>query len=295
VLVPKIGTKQRSGWNRDLITTTMTDTESESSISSSITQCEETQKLIVALANRSYHLPGYGFCEDLCQYLNNNHPLLGICCHHKIHPIKMKMRLLTLFGSILFGLTVSNIFFLLVLNDERFQDKLFAISINEEDWYITSGILLLWTVGGGVHAFYDITIWYIAACSCCPFSKKCRPCGTYSVVIVIILLLAIASFFVVLRAALHHEENEALDITQLDSVGLVDDQVDFSDIKKEFGFLQVYAMEFALALLVYYPFGSLILFSGLLGCGKLPILGGRPREIFLEKLEYQRQKNLPPV
>jgi hypothetical protein len=206
------------------------------------------------------------------------------------------MRLLTLFGSILFGLTVSNIFFLLVLNDARFQEKMFSIVINKEEWYITSGILLLWTVGGGVHAFYDITIWYIAACACCPFSKTCRTYGTYSVVIAIVMLLAIASFVVLLRAALQHEENEAVDITQLDSAGLVDDQVDFSDIKKEdVGFLQVYGMEFALALLVYYPFGSLVLFSGLLGCGNLPILGGRPREILLEKLEYQRQKNLPSV
>jgi hypothetical protein len=84
---------------------------------------------------------------------------------------------------------------------------------------------------------------------------------------------------------------------QLESGGLVDDQVDLKDIHKEdVSFLLNYVMEFALALLVYYPLGSVILFSGILGCGKLPILGGRPRDIYLERMECQQQKcTMPPV
>jgi hypothetical protein len=257
---------------------------------------EETQKLIIALANRSYHLPGYGLWADLCQYLNNNHPLLGIFCHHRLHPIKTRMRLLTLFGSILFGLTVSNIFFLLVLSDERFQEKMFAVTINEEEWYITSGMVMLWTVGGSVHASYDIMIWYIVACACCPFSKKFRLYGSFLVGFAIVLLLAMTSLIVLVRASLQHEENDNLDLTQLDSAGLVDDQVVLVDIKKEdVRFLLGYVTEFALALIVYYPLGSLILFSGILGCGKLPILGGRPRDMLVhQKMVKHREKMTLP-
>jgi hypothetical protein len=29
--------------------------------------------------------------DDLKQYFRNNHPLLGICCHDKINPIKFWM------------------------------------------------------------------------------------------------------------------------------------------------------------------------------------------------------------
>jgi hypothetical protein len=277
----------------------MASTEIESSTSSGDQHQqqddEETQKLVVALANRSYHLPGYGLWGDLSQYLNNNHPLLGICCHHKLHPVKMKMRLVTLFGSILFGLSVSNIFFLMVMNDDRFQEKILAITINGEAWYITSGMMFLWTIGGGLHASYDIMIWHIMACACCPFSRKCRISGSILVVAAIVLLLAMASFIVLVRASLEQEDN--VYVMQLESGGLVDDQVDLKDIHKEdVSFLLNYVMEFALALLVYYPLGSVILFSGILGCGKLPILGGRPRDIYLERMECQQQKcTMPPV
>ena len=137
-----------------------------------------------------------------------------------------------------------------------------------------------------MHACYDLGIWYIEVCICCPFSRKCRPCGKFLAVFMIVLLLALASFVVVVRASLGQEEYEALDISTLESAGLVDDQLQYSGIQKEdTRFLLNYIMEFSLALLFYYPLGSFILFTGILGCGKLPILGGRPRDIYLESLE----------
>jgi hypothetical protein len=191
---------------------------------------------------------------------------------------------------------MSNIFFLLVLSDERFQEKMFAVTINEEEWYITSGMMMLWTVGGSVHASYDIMVWYIVACACCPFSKKFRLYGSFLVVFAIVMLLAMTSLIVLVRASLQHEENDNLDVMQLDSAGLVDDQVVLVDIKKEdVRFLLGYVTEFALALIVYYPLGSLVLFSGILGCGKLPILGGRPRDILVDqKMVKHREKIMWP-
>ena len=51
-------------------------------------QEQELMMLPVALAYRSYHLPGYGCCADWFQYFCNTHPLFGLCCHHKQHPVK---------------------------------------------------------------------------------------------------------------------------------------------------------------------------------------------------------------
>lgn len=43
----------------------------------------------------------------------------------------------------------------------------------------------------------------------------------------------------------------------------------------KFAFLIGYAVELTIALFLYYPFTSTVFFSGILGCGRIPILGGR--------------------
>jgi hypothetical protein len=68
----------------------------------------ERDELIPALAVRSCHVPGNTAWQDYKQHMLNNHPIIGICCHHKLHPIGTKMRLWNLFSSIMFGLTVTN-------------------------------------------------------------------------------------------------------------------------------------------------------------------------------------------
>jgi hypothetical protein len=80
----------------------------------------------------------------------------------------------------------------------------------------------------------------------------------------------------------------------LDSAGLLDDEVGLTDEithihKEDVQFLLGYAVEFSLALLVYYPLCSFLFFSGVLGCGFIPGLGGRPREIQLLKKEIERR------
>jgi len=253
----------------------------------------QDERLVVALATRSYHLPGFTYGEDLCQYLRNNHPLLGIFCHHELHPITTKMRILALLGSVLCGLTISNIFFLLVLKEEKFQVEVISVRINGTNWSITTGLLLLWTLGGAIHATYDIWIWYIAACACCPFSKKWRQYGASTTIFLFVMLLTMSSFVVLVRACLDREENLEVDVLDLESAGIADDQITLSDIEPhDLRFLLGYTMEFMLALLVYYPIGSVTLFSGVLGCGRLPVLGGRPRDIWIENINLQRDHNL---
>ena len=108
------------------------------------------------------------------------------------------------------------------------------------------------------------------------------------VVILVVLMTAIASFVVVLRASI---EEEQIDPSKLNSAGIVDDQVQLTGISKEnVQFLLGYLVEFPLTMLVYYPTCSFILFTGVLGWGVLPIVGGRPREIMLEQKELERRK-----
>ena len=47
----------------------------------------------------------------------------------------------------------------------------------------------------------------------------------------------------------------------------------------KYAFLVGYAIELTIALFLYYPLTSTMFFSGILGCGRIPILGGRPYEL----------------
>ena len=71
-------------------------------------------------------------------------------------------------------------------------------------------------------------------------------------------------------------------------------EIEFED-KRSFKFLLGYLVEFVLALFVYYPIAVTILFSGVLGCnGRIPVLGGRPREMKKEK-RYEMSKRQPKI
>jgi hypothetical protein len=63
------------------------------------------------------------------------------------------------------------------------------------------------------------------------------------------------------------------------------------DDAHEFQFLLGYLGEMVFALFIYYPLGGTILFSGVLGCGKLPLLGGRPQEVAAEERRKKRKES----
>jgi hypothetical protein len=257
----------------------------------------DREELVSALAYRSYHLPGNSYCDDWLQYFQNNHPVISLFCHHRLHPIGFKIRLLQLFGSIVFGLTVTNIMWLWFhFNNIDEEDPAITISLGGADdtadtttdnvqahstssFEITQGMILLWTVGGGLHAIYDNTIWYVSACVCCLSSKrfdKIQCCGTYCILFVVMLLTGIATLAILLRSSAetaeeNHEEYVGIQIQDASA----------------YQFLITYATELVLSLFIYYPIVGTILFSGLLGCGKVPILGGRPYEVLVEQRKNQ--------
>lgn len=183
--------------------------------------------IIPALIMRSYHLPGYGYSADLYQYLTNNHPVFGICFHHKYHPVGMWERIAALVGSVLFGLAVTNIIYLaFVFTDVDYNTTYVAVpatnvtegmaiaSTLEQNapaaLSLTNGNIALWTIGSTIHAFYDNMIWNLAACTCRMKSnissqekqKRYQSTGTFLVMLSVVAVVAITTFVVALRKAL---------------------------------------------------------------------------------------------
>jgi hypothetical protein len=279
---------------------------------------EDREDLIPALALRSYHLPGYSYSADWRQYFGNNHPVFGICCHHRLHPLSIRMRLVNLIGSIVFGLAVTNILWIWFIIGEFDQDEaVLTIGVNgmlrtenttgtdmqqapttTNDVYfsISQGRLLLWTVGGGLHALFDNTIYYFSVCICCLPGQSFEQLQSYQryshyfVVLTVVLITAAATLVVVLRAEL--ESSSPDDDDQVVDVDLRQVHLGHAQNAAAYSFLTSYGTELALALFLYYPLVGTIFFSGVLGCGRLPILGGRPYEVAQE--EYRMRKRNTP-
>jgi hypothetical protein len=273
---------------------------------------EDKELLIPALGWRSYHLPGYSYCDDWLQFFQNNHPLISICCHHKLHPIGFGMRLVFLFGSIVFGLMITNISWLMFYYSGTDQNEpAITITLNPEElgastnsddtFQITQGMLLLWTVGGLLHATFDNTIWYVTACACCIHSRqhhRFKLCGSYCVMVIVVFVTAMATLAVLLRTTIETEEQQQQQgDTSTESnfavTGVATEEtvtkIRFQEAES-YRFLLSYATELVLALVVYNPIIGTVLFCGILGCGRLPILGGRPYEVLQEEQRLREER-----
>lgn len=254
-------------------------------------------EIIPALANRSYHLPGNTYHEDIIQYFRNNHPIIGIFCHHVQHPIRFRMRLLQLFSSLVCGLTLTNGVWLWFYYSKSDQNTPFVTipfggsdtsssGGNKHDFTVTYQMIFLWTIGGGIHAIYDNSIWYISACVCCLSSKKLdtyRKWGTYAIITIVLTISTVATLALLLRSSAEEAQH-------VNDDGVV--EIAFYQ-KYVLEFLVSYATEFALALFIYYPVIAMVLFSGVLSCGfPIPVLGGRPYDVMVAERAYQKQQQI---
>jgi hypothetical protein len=274
-------------------------------------------ELVPALAMRCYHLPGYTYWGDWVQYFRNNHPVLGLCCHHVQHPIRARLRLLHLTGSLVFGLAATNIIWLYFFYDGS-DIRQPVISINVRGFGssetsptdvdagnatpagvaaydsasvghfdITQGMVVLWTFGALLHAIFDNTVWYMTACVCCLSSSRVdtyRKWGTYCIVVAVLLITAVATLALVVRTSAE----------VLSNTPYHDDDVTNPDLSLHeasmYKLLISYVIEFSISLFIYYPMIATILFSGILGCGSVPVLGGRPYEVTLEAKRRAREE-----
>lgn len=267
----------------------------------------ETNELVQRLALQSYHLPGNSWLQDWWQFMTNNHPVFGICCHNKLHPIKSVTRIVALLGTITFGLAITNLCYVFFLWNPEFDRVVASLSMDDgSEIVLTTGMLLLWTVGGGIHCMFNLAMWHIAACACCRSggcleSYACCPSlGKYMIRFFILCIGAFATLIIVLRVATDDQPRAYSRIaddgnyTGTEGVNLAfDDQLDLTvDDVSEFDFVLNYLVEMTLAFFVYYPICGTILFSGILSCDyNIPVLGGRPYEISCEeRRKSKRQK-----
>jgi len=257
--------------------------------------------IIQKLSVRSYHLPGNNWCQDWRDYIRNNHLVFGLFCHDKLHPVKNKHRILLLFGSLAFGLIVTNIVYLwddeLRETDDTLQNWGRQI-YNETDIFdnidtdITiagqslqldaSQMGILWTVGSATHSMFDFSLWHMISCGHCNH-HRCDTVSGWSVAISIVMVVfSITMAMIYFRAFRSNNEDDQdediLDIQQLDVETLFP-----TEEEPDFRFLYGYLIEVFFALFVYSILVQTILFSGILGCGRLIGLGGRPRELRQEQ------------
>ncbi len=252
-------------------------------------------------ATRAYHLPGNGLCRDWFQYMLNNHPIIGICCHHRLHPLKTGQRFIILLGSFAFGVAITNVCYLWFISTGRdAKQEIFSIDLNTQEsahYSVTAGLVMLVTVGSGLHTIFDRFVWSLSACRCCRAGGtfetssvnsvrrgRCQDIGSYLVIFFVVLVIAAATFIVIVRAKMDGEETTAIPYIQDNNTTLTDIVQSVKDFELEdFSFLKAYCIEFAVSLFLYYPLLDTVLFSGILGCYRLPILGGRPYEVRKEE------------
>jgi hypothetical protein len=283
------------------------------SSSMSPTRDPETDEIVQALVLQAYHLPGNSWTQDWIQYMTNNHPIFGIFCRNTLHPIGTCTRVVALLGTIIFGLALTNLFYLFYLWNPQFNTVLATFVTNSGNvWTLSTGMLLFWTLGGSVHCAFNLAIWHIAACACCRSggfceSRACCPSlGKHMMRVIVLCIVAMCALIVLLRVAItnHENENDA-DGLETEADGDYDSSTTAAGVNiqlddtlnlevhnaAEFQFLVAYLVESVLAMFIYYPIGGTVLFSGILGCGfKIPLLGGRPYEVAAEERRKARQQ-----
>ena len=264
--------------------------QSCSKLKKKVSLTPDEARLVPLLALQCYHLPGNTWWQDWWQYMANNHPVFGICCHHRLHPIGACTRTIALIGTILFGLAMTNMFYLFYLWNPRFNQVIVTVSTAGREWTLTTGMLLLWTVGGSLHTLFNLLVWHIAACACCRSggcceSLACCPSlGKRLVRVFVLMMLMWTALIVLFRVAISHADNDTIDDHEDDYLVSVLPEEDWEfqvNNAQEFHFLIGYLVEMVLTLFIYYPLGGTILFSGALGC--IPLLGGRPAEVAAEE------------
>lgn len=200
----------------------------------------------------------------------------------------MRQRLIILLGSFASGVAITNAIYLWFLSSGRDdQQQVFAVNVaDSHSVSMSSGLLALVTVGSISHAIFDRSVWTISACGCCRAGGRFEGCcctnlGHYVVMLLVVLVVSLATCIVVIRASIDEEQSSVPLLQNRTRESLEQDlhQIweEFSEFEaQDYSFLKGYAYEFGFSLFFYCPIIETVLFSGMLGCFCIPILGGRP-------------------
>ena len=278
----------------------------------------DRRRRIRALSEQKFHLPGQNWKEDWVQYFANNHPIFGICLHYPEHSVGWGMRCLCFLSSIVFGLSMTNMFWLWSRTSDN-NEPIFTVEVGtrpgsnytgyvvdvDEDnqVQVTKDIILLWTVGGMLHGAFDNLIWTLSICACCDAGARFEHLAKYKKIGVgllaffVLIIMALCTLTVVVRGVIEAGDEsgeESTEVSEMQSAGVFDDSLDLSQSGKEnYEFMMSFSVELALALLVYFPLLGTIFFTGILGCFRVQQLGGRPYEIMEEREELEELMQNP--
>lgn len=164
---------------------------------------------------------------------------------------------------------------------------------------ITKLMLTLWTLGSFLHSVFDLGLWHMKACTLCRYrgriDERLVRWGRVLGLFIVTIAMGVGGYAVLLRASIEYKGEGSISEEVEESIMRNElYSVEFED-KRSFRFLLGYLVEFVLALFVYYPLAITVLFSGVLGCGgRIPILGGRPREMTRER-RYEESKRKPKI
>jgi hypothetical protein len=270
-------------------------------------ESDSAAAIIPYLAVGAYHLPGNTWYQDWYQFFANNHLIFGLFFHHKLHPISKWKRIAVLIGSIACGLIIANLLYLYFLrSDLGIESEVISVDIQLNTTWVPKSMGIskvkftyyqatLWTLGASIHSLFDLSVWHLAACAFCRTGgsleclKGCLWMGNYLILVVVAVTAAVASLFVVLRATV--DSNPDIDPDSIQSGGLFDDEISLRTTPgpEAYRFLIPWCIGMLINWFVYYIILGTILFSGILGCYRLPILGGRPREVTILEEKQQAQ------
>ena len=146
--------------------------------------------------------------------------------------------------------------------------------------------------------YYCLAVHSLCECLCIfiQVNKYCQTIGIYIAVLAVLVAILVATFFVIVRLDNDVNAQEEYDASMAEKLaedlvagrggGNADGTTSATTTSTgayRFSFLVGYAIELVVALFIFYFFTSTVFFSGILGCGRLPILGGRPYELWREK------------
>ncbi|KAL9179779.1 hypothetical protein ACHAXT_007749 [Thalassiosira profunda] len=257
------------------------------------------RKLVPRLAKRAYHLEDdNNWRQDWVQYQKNTHPVFGLCMYHRFHPIRLPQRVIMLVGSIAFGFALTNCVYLgFVGSEQAGQPVNFVYDVTGKfaeyqqqytNIELQQSMVFLVTVGSFLHSTFDLGIWYLMGCMCfrpggrCQGKGKkaqlCQNFGIYVAVVAVIGTVVAATSVAAFRLNNEIQTEDASEAEQF-----TEDQLEGNETASHFSFLIGYCLELVFTYFVFYFLTSTLAFSGILGCGRIPVIGGRPYEVWRAK------------
>lgn len=219
---------------------------------------------VEALGRRAFHLPANeSWRDDWFQYMANNHPFLAVFCTYRASPIGFGERITSLAVSILIALSVTNGALLFKDMDTTLNEDIVSFSWKQGDGeneiQVTLLLICLWFGASLIHAIHDTLVWYL----CCTQVLL-------GYIFWVLLWIGVA----VMISAVVADQATSYDPT----------------------IVLIYAStELGIAWLIWYPLVATLIFSGILGCCSLPVLGGRPREMRMRHRQVLQNKAKHPM